>query len=86
MNVKSERLWWYNVLFVVTYAVLALFVDANGQLFGWNLGISTVLLYGLLLGGIAVALLSLVKMPRRWLLPAVCLAIYFAFLLFPMWP
>lgn len=78
---KHRPFWWLNFLLVVAYALVALFINTNGQVFGLSSNMSKVLIYALLLGGVGFAAFSLFKSPKQWAVPVLCVVVYLAFVL-----
>lgn len=76
---KRSPFWWLNFLVIAVYLVVALFIDANGRMFGMNASVSKFVMHGLLVGGVGIAALSLFKSPKQWPVPVLCLVIYLAF-------
>jgi len=82
MKIASESLVFVlNIFFVVSYMVTSIFADGNGMLLGLNSVVSNIIIYGLLIGGIGLAVFSLIKNLKKWIVPVVCLGIYLIFLL-----
>lgn len=76
-----KKISFINVILVIIYSVIALFVDGNGRVLGLTINISNILLYSLLFCGLMISIISLIKFPRQWLVPVLCLLIYLAFIL-----
>lgn len=78
---KRFPFWWLNILLVVAYAVVALFINTNGQVVGLSSSASKDLIYALLVAGVGFAAFSLLKFPKQWAVPVICLVVYLAFAL-----
>jgi len=78
---KGSRFWWLNIVLILTYAAVALFVNGNGQVLGLSTITSKALIHTLQVAGFGFATYSLLKWPKEWPVPALCLIVYLAFVL-----
>jgi len=78
---KRFPFWWLNILIVVAYAVVALFINTNGQVLGLSSNASKFVIYALLGGGVGFVAFSLFKAPKKWAVPVLCLVVYLAFVI-----
>lgn len=70
-----------NLLVLALYAGTALFINTDGTFFGLGPKTSSFATHALMGTGIGLAALSILKWPKQWAVPALCLVVYFAFLL-----
>ena len=76
---KSSFLPRLNISILAVYLIVALFINGNGRMLGLGAIASTVLTSSLLVIGIGISLLTLLKAPKQWQIPALSLVAYFAF-------